>query len=311
MRIRNKIYYRIKRLLPRFVQIALRRAYIKYKIERVRDVWPIDDAAGAKPTGWMGWPHDRRFAFVVTHDVEGARGVERCFRLAQMEKELGLVSSFNFVPQRYPLSPNLRTGLVANGFEVGVHDLSHDGRLFGSEKRFLERVGIVNEYLKSWNAVGFRAGSMYHNLDWMHNMEIEYDCSTFDTDPFEPQPDGIRTVFPVWIPNSRENGGYVELPYTLPQDMTLFVLLQHKDTHAWKDKLEWIAERGGLVLFIVHPDYMNWGDERRKVDEYPFEIYREFLCHVTERYRGIFWNALPRDVARYWKSCMATQPPTP
>jgi hypothetical protein len=306
MRRWNKLYYLVKSVLPRSTQIALRRWRLRYKIEQFTDVWPIDDAAGEEPPGWRGWPYGRKFAFVLTHDVEGRRGLERCLRLAKMENELGLVSSFNFVPQRYSLSPQLRTDLVASGFEVGVHDLKHDGKLFESEKRFFERVGRVNQYLRAWNAVGFRAGSMYHNLDWMHHMEIEYDLSTFDTDPFEPQPDGMRTVFPVWIPNRQGNGGYVELPYTLPQDMTLFVLMGHKDTHVWKNKLDWIAKKGGMVLFIVHPDYMNWGDGDRKVDEYPFELYRDFLCHVTERYRGIFWNALPREVARYWKSCLAT-----
>jgi hypothetical protein len=25
--------------------------------------------------------------------------------------------------------------------------------------------------------------------------------STFDTDPFEPQPDGMGTIFPFWVPN--------------------------------------------------------------------------------------------------------------
>ena len=148
---------------------------------------------------------------------------------------------------------------------------------------------------------------MYHNLDWMHSMEIEYDASTFDTDPFEPQPDGLHTVFPIWIPRQAGSDGYVELPYTLPQDMTLFVLLGQKDTQAWKNKLDWIAERRGMVLFVTHPDYMNWGDEKQKVDEYPFELYRELLCYVKEKYRGQFWNALPRDVARCWRSCMATK----
>jgi hypothetical protein len=307
MKIQDKFYHMIKSLLPRSTQIALRRWHIQAKVGRVSNVWPIDDVAGGIPNGWKGWPFGRRFAFVLTHDVEAGRGVERCLRLAKMEKELGFVSSFNFVPERYPLPDRLRAELVMAGFEVAVHDLKHDGRLFESERNFLERVGNVNEYLLAWNSVGFRSGSMYHNLDWMHHMKIEYDSSTFDTDPFEPQPDGMRTVFPVWIPNSFGSDGYVELPYTLPQDMTLFVLLEHKDTNTWKSKLEWIVNRGGMALLIAHPDYMNWGDEKRKVDEYSCAIYREFLCYVIERYRGQFWNGLPREVARCWRSCMAMQ----
>jgi hypothetical protein len=301
------LYYAVKPALPRPLQIALRQRQAAHKARGVKDCWPIDVRAGAMPGGWRGWPAGRKFAFVLTHDVEGNRGVSRCLHLAQSERQLGFVSSFNFVPEKYSLSPQVREELTRNGFEVGVHDLRHDGRLFSSEKAFLRRVKSINRYLESWSAVGFRSGSMYHNLEWMHNMRIEYDSSTFDSDPFEPQPDGMRTVFPMWVANKSGNGGYVELPYTLPQDMTLFVLLRHCDTSLWKEKLQWIADRGGMVLFVSHPDYMNWSGEKRKVDEYPFEFYREFLDHVRSKYRGQYWNAVPRDVAKYWKHCMASR----
>ena len=61
--------------------------------------------------------------------------------------------------------------------------------------------------MREWNAVGFRSGFMHHNLDWLHDLEVSYDSSTFDTDPFEPQPDGANTIFPFWVPGP--NGGYV------------------------------------------------------------------------------------------------------
>jgi hypothetical protein len=304
-RLKRSLYYAIKPILPRSLQILLRQKHIIYKARRVGDVWPIDASSGARPDGWRGWPAGRTFAFVLTHDVESERGVRRCRQLAQAEKERGFVSSFNFVPEKYPLSPQVRNELVMSGFEVGVHDLRHDGRLFSSEKAFLRRVHAINRYLESWNSVGFRSGSMYHNLGWMHHMRIEYDSSTFDTDPFEPQPDGMHTVFPLWIASRSGGGGYVELPYTLPQDMTLFALLQHVDTRMWKEKLEWIAGKGGMVLFVSHPDYMNWRGEKKRIDEYPFELYCDFLDFVKANYKGQYWNALPRDVARYWKSCMA------
>ena len=53
--------------------------------------------------------------------------------------------------------------------------------------------------------------------------------------------------------------GYVELPYTLPQDFLLFILLQEKNIDTWKKKLDWIVDHGGMALFIAHPDYMNFG----------------------------------------------------
>ena len=298
----------LKPVIPRPVQIWLRRRFVLRAACEAAAAWPIAPSSGNPPNGWAGWPDKRRFALVLTHDVESRRGLMRCSRVARLEKDLGLTSSFNFVPERYHLPTDVRDGLVADGFEIGVHDLRHDGRLFGSRRAFLKRVTRVNEYLRAWGAVGFRAGSMYHNLAWMHDMAIEYDASTFDTDPFEPQPDGLRTIFPVWVPNPSGVGGYVELPYTLPQDMTLFVLLRQSDTRAWKEKLEWIADRGGMALLITHPDYMHWKDERPQVDEYPIELYRDFLDHVQARFRGQYWNALPMEVSRYWRSRVHTMP---
>jgi len=231
----------------------------------VADVWPICPGSGEKPAGWSGWPSDRRFAFILTHDVEQTRGMQRCLQLARMEKELGLVSAFNFVPEKYYLPPQVRDELSRSGFEIGVHDLRHDGKLYSSQKVFLRQALIIIQYLRDWNSVGFRAGSMCHNLKWLHGIRAEYDLSTFDTDPFEPQPDGICTVFPQWIVNTQGNGGCVELPYTLPQDLCLFIIFQHRDTQLWEDKLEWIAIKGGMALLTTHPDYMAWGERSRRL----------------------------------------------
>ena len=52
--------------------------------------------------------------------------------------------------------------------------------------------------------------------------------------------------------------GYVELPYTLPQDSTLFLLLREKTNGIWKTKLDWIAQHGGMALLNTHPDYMRF-----------------------------------------------------
>ena len=116
--------------------------------------------------------------------------------MTDIEKELGFRSSFNFVPERYQVSSEIRDRLTSDGFEVGVHGLYHDGKLYKSRKIFRERSAQINQYMEEWKAVGFRSPAMHHNLDWLHDLNIEYDASTFDTDPFEPQSDGVRTIFP-------------------------------------------------------------------------------------------------------------------
>ncbi len=295
----RRFYYFMKPLIPRSAQIAVRRMFARRVARNVDIVWPIDPRSQSRPLHWKGWPDGKKFALVLTHDVEGLRGVERCAHVAAMEKELGFVSSFNFVPERYEDDPRVRTELTAQGFEIGVHDLSHDGKLYQSRRIFTSRAARINAYLREWGAVGFRSAAMQHNLEWLKDLAIEYDASTFDTDPFEPQPDGIGTIFPLWVANG--SSGYVELPYTLPQDSTLFVVLQHHDARVWREKLDWVAEKGGMALLNTHPDYMLLNGERRQIDEYPHTWYRDFLFYLRERYTGLYWNALPRDVARFWR----------
>ena len=233
-----KLFYFIKPLIPRWFQLSLRRVYFSVQMHKFKDSWPILNGSEKKPNGFSGWPDKKQFALVLTHDVEHKNGYDRVLQLMQVEKELGFVSSFNFVPERdYVVEKELLKTLKENGFEFGVHGLYHDGRLFSSEEEFIKRSKKINRYLKEWGAVGFRAPAMHHNLDWIGELDIEYDLSTFDTDPFEPQPDGVGTIFPFWVPNKRhKKGGYLELPYTLPQDFTPFVLMREKTIKIWQEK---------------------------------------------------------------------------
>ena len=296
-----KIYYHIKPFIPRGVQIYLRRKIALRKRQRTADVWPIDRSSAGPPHGWCGWPDDKRFALVLTHDVETGHGLDKCDRLAQLEATLGFRSSFNFVPGDYRVVADLRHDLAANNFEVGVHGFTHDGTLYRSRETFRSQAVQINRILREWDAVGFRSPAMHHNLEWIHDLDIEYDASTFDTDPFEPQPDGAGTIFPFIVTGGNGRKGYVELPYTLPQDFTLFVIMKEKNIDIWKAKLDWIAQNRGMALLITHPDYMCFDGAAPKTGEYPVELYREFLEYVATAYAGDYWHALPKQVAGHMR----------
>lgn len=293
--------------MPRGLRVSLRRVRAAYKRSACAGVWPIDPESAAIPPGWPGWPDGKRFAFILTHDVEATTGLNQVPLLADMEEKLGFRSSFNFVPEgKYRLGDDLRLGLDRNGFEIGVHGLHHDGKLYSSHAEFSRRAARIVEYRQAWQAVGFRSPFMHHDLDWIHELGMEYDASTFDTDPFEPQPDGVGTIYPFWVAN-QQGGGYVELPYTLVQDYNCFVILRESTVDVWKQKLDWIAEQGGMALLNTHPDYMSF-DGRPGPDQYPAEFYREFLAYARDRYEGDYWHALPRDVARFYRASRETAP---
>ena len=312
--LRIRIYYGLKPFVPQAIRTAVRRKLALRLRDRVGDVWPVMPGSERPPANWQGWPQGKKFAFVLTHDVESKAGLDRCRSLMELELNLGFRSSFNFIPEgSYRVPAQLRQELTANGFEVGIHDLKHDGRLFSSRRRFKRSAMRINDYAREWGASGFRSGFMLRNLDWLHDLDVQYDASTFDTDPFEPEPQGRHTIFPFWVPCpngdsptyersalTSSSQGYVELPYTLPQDFTLFVLLQEKTPEIWMRKLDWIAQHGGMALVDVHPDYLCFDDVIATSTEYPVAHYKSLLEYVSRRYSGAFWNTTPRNVAQFY-----------
>lgn len=300
----NKFYYIIRPLLPRILQLAFRKVVIRPDRILTQNIWPILKGSDQKPPKWQGWPGGKKFALILTHDVEEYEGCQVSKKLAEIEQKLGFRSAFFFVPERYNVSPSLREYLVKQGFEVGVHGLKHDGKLYFSERVFKNRAVHINRYLKKWQAVGFRSPSMHHNLEWLKILDIKYDSSTFDTDPFEPQPEGVSTIFPFWVKGNRSGNSYVELPYTLPQDSTLFLLLRERNIDIWKMKTDWIVENGGVLLLITHPDYMRFDKNDLRKNKYPSEYYIEFLKFIKNKYKDQYWHALPREVAQFWAENM-------
>lgn len=231
------------------------------------------------------WPNGARFSLVLTHDVELASGYNHVLALADLEERLGFHSSFNFVPERYQIDPAFLSELRARGFEIGVHGLKHDGRLFESRSEFERRAKKINDYLLKWEAVGFRSPFTHRQPEWMQSLNIEYDLSFFDTDPYETMPGGTMSLWPFYL------GKFIELPYTLVQDSTLFFGRGQSSPHMWLEKVDVIRKYGGMALLNAHPDYLQ---------EPRFQaVYEGFL--QTMRAEGGFWHALPRDVARWWR----------
>jgi len=326
--LRNWLFYTLKPFIPRPAQIALRRQLAWHMRRKNLYMWPIDPNAARPPEGWPGWPDGKKFALVLSHDVDTAKGYNDVLKLADIEEGLGFRSSFNFVPERYgTVEVRLLDELKSRGFGIGVHGLKHDGKLFISKKIFDERAPQINAYMKKWGTRGFTTPSMIRNHDWMHDLDMDYCVSTFDTDPFEPQPDAVGTIFPFAVfknaagSASQLSGGgspqspksqistnsinptnfFIELPYTLPQDSTLFLILQEQTIDIWTQKLDWVAGKSGMVLLNTHSDYMNFDGRQLSSEEYPAAFYIDFLKHVKFAHAGKYFHATPSVIAAYFK----------
>lgn len=303
-RLQNLLFYTLKPMIPRAFQIFLRRQIAQHKRKQYAHLWPIDPNSAKPPTGWPGWPDGKQFGLVLSHDVDTRKGYNNVRKLADFEQEMGFRSQFNFVPERYG---NVEIGLLnelkQRGFGIGVHGLKHDGRLFSSKEIFGERAPRINSYLERWGTKAFTAPSMIRNHAWMQELNMDYCVSTFDTDPFEPQSDGAGTIFPYWVQSDSSLHGFLELPYTLVQDFTLFVILREQNIVIWKQKLDWIAAHGGMALLNSHPDYMKFEGVFSRDEEYPIAFYAEFLDYIKSKHSRNFWHARPQDV---WNHCSAS-----
>jgi peptidoglycan/xylan/chitin deacetylase (PgdA/CDA1 family) len=297
-----RAYYTVKPLLPRHMQLLMRRRYARRQAKRTFPAWPIETilvdhmhagiARRLEETGQSAlpmvnfWPNGKRFCAIVSHDVEGPAGIENIPRVLEVEQRHGIVSSWNFVAEDYEIPNSTFAMLRDAGCEIGLHGIHHDGMLFRDRAHFEADLPAIHRYLEEWGAVGFRSPATHRNPDWMPELGCLYDGSFPDTDPFEPQSGGCCSVFPYFL------GEMVELPITLVQDHTLWEILGDRSTSRWVEKSEWIIRNRGLIQLLVHPDYV--------IDDDSLAIYDEFLAYLA-RHHGEMWHALPREVAEWWR----------
>ena len=294
-------YYRARPLLPRSVQMSMRRSFSRVQSKSRFPRWPVETTlhdfydflfklvAGVadQPVPFIGvWPRKWTWALVLTHDVEAQIGYEKLPELLRVEVEAGYRSSWNFVPQdRYVVDDQLVETLGEQGFEVGVHGLNHDGRDLSSLETLRRRLPAIRGYAERWQARGFRSPATLRSAELMPLLGFDYDSSYTDTAPFEPQAGGCCT----WFPYMMEN--LVELPITLTQDHTLFDLLGHRDATLWIEKARFLRQRGGMALVLTHSDYVG--------NPYLLDSYRRLLDEFADD--STAWKALPRDVSAWWR----------
>lgn len=297
------VFYRVRSLVPRRLQLAARRRLIKAQGVPEFPAWPVDTsvsellrfyafcalrAAGREEGDFVWfWPDGHRAAITLTHDVEGIEGIRLALQLADVEEGLGFRSSFNFGAW-YDIDPGVLRELDERGFEIGMHGLTHDRELFSSRAAFEARLPRLGALAERLGAVGFRSPATHRVFDWLAELPVEYDCTIPNSDPYEPQPGGCCSVWPFFI------GPVVELPYTLAQDHTMLTLLRHRSAEPWLQQAATVEREHGLIQCVSHPDPGYLGDADKRA------VYEAFLAGISEREH--IWRALPRDVSRWWRS---------
>jgi hypothetical protein len=300
-----QMYYFVRPLLPVHIRKHLQEFHYRGWSNLSFPRWPVDCSVdnllaqllslSLKTSGvpripfiWF-WPQGSMSCAIMTHDVETQLGCNFCGTLMDTDDSFGIKSSFQVIPeQRYSVTAEFLSSIRDRGFEIVVHDLNHDGHLYRNQKRFLERAAKINSYAAAYGADGFRAASLYRKQLWYDALHFSYDMSIPNVAHLDPQRGGCCTVMPYFI------GKILELPVTTTQDYTLFNILKDGSIELWKQQMEIIMEKHGLISFIVHPDYIIKPQKRRI-----YEALLACLCRVREE-NGV-WIATPGEVSRWWR----------
>ena len=293
-------YYAMRGLLPRSVQLAIRRRYRVVQERRRFPSWPIEtslhrlerlllalvESVAGEPLPWISpWPEPYSWAMVLTHDVERAVGYAHVDAVRSAEEGHGLRSAWYFVPERdYRVDEAMLDRLRASGCEIGLHGLQHDGRDLAAAE-FPERLPAMQRYAELWGARGFRSPSTLRSTERVQQLAVDHDSSWSDVARYEPQAGGTCSWLPYFI------GNVVELPITLPQDHTLFDVRGEHGEETWLEKTSALRADEGMALMLTHPDYL--------LDPERLAAYDRFLAvHADD---STAWHALPGEIADWWR----------
>jgi hypothetical protein len=304
-RFSRKIYYAFRPFLPTYLRCHLQRASFKGWDQKPFPQWPVDRSVDRMfgklmvlalkvapdrkiPFIWF-WPGDHSSCAIMTHDVETAAGLAFIPRLMAINASFQIPASFQLIPDaRYTVTPEALSAINAEGFEVNVHDLKHDGHLFDDHTSFQQAAPRINNFARRFGARGFRSAILYRNQAWFDSLRFSYDMSVPNVAHLDPQAGGCCTVMPYFI------GKILELPVTATQDYTLFHILKTYSQDLWRQQIALVFQQHGMLNFIVHPDYLNTPRAR--------DCYTTLLAELSRlRVEAGLWIALPREVDTWWR----------
>jgi len=238
---------------------------------------------------WNG----KKYACIVTHDVDTRRGLQRTRCLKKLEENYDVPSAWYIPSKRYKLDLDTIRELANHG-EVGAHDTRHDGKLAQLPKRkLIERLLEAKrtlERIARQPVEGFRAPILQHNFMIIQALEeagYNYDTSIPTWEPKHPytmKSHGIATTYSLTL------NGLTEIPVTLPQDHQLLNVLgltPREVTKKWLEMISLIKNLGGLCTFLIHPEY--------KLANLKLDFYEELVNTIASDSEA--WITTPSKIA--------------
>ncbi|MCD4707487.1 MAG: hypothetical protein K8S62_07090, partial [Candidatus Sabulitectum sp.] len=186
------LFYKIKPLMPRGLQLFLRGHRAQKIFGELKSPYLID-GINEKP---IPVPDGYDCVVLLTHDVETHNGLAFIEPMRKIERLEGVVSTWNFVLDKYGTHPEIIRSLQDEGCECGAHGLTHDGKLFADEETYTKRMEHIIEIADKLKLTGFRSPALHRNAEWMKTIPFKWDSSFPAWDPFQPQPGGCKQYSP-------------------------------------------------------------------------------------------------------------------
>jgi len=107
------------------------------------------------------WPDHKRYALILTHDVDSQDGFRNIPRLQEIEAKFGLRSTWNIVAHHYRIDFPRLEQLVATGNEIGSHGYNHNNKLaYLTVDKMNRCLAECVKNLKDYHPKGFRSPSL-------------------------------------------------------------------------------------------------------------------------------------------------------
>ncbi|MCC6740998.1 MAG: polysaccharide deacetylase family protein [Planctomycetia bacterium] len=248
--------------------------------------WPVDPSGDA--LRWLlgerggAWPGGKKFALVLSHDVDTADGMEFSPRLLDIEAKHGVPAAYSFVTSTYAIDKGFLRAVAQAGGEIAWHSDLHDNRIaFEDEAAIRARLDGARAFLDEFDVRGFRSPSLCRTPTLLRVAaeRFTWDSSIPDTGPGG----GCASVQPFRV------GKMLEVPLTLPMDADLVFRRRRPETwpDAWLDKARFVRDVGGCAVLCTHPETHFSGHRAA------WEAYDAFLNRVKELDP---WICVPRRI---------------
>ena len=191
-------------------------------------------------------------AICLMHDVDTVDCYKAIPEITRLEQESGIPSAYFFLTGgEYPFDPALARNLDSDGFEVGLHGLTHDLAIgYRTNQSIEDHIRQALDRLEI-PVVGYRAPAFAISeplLRVLEKIDFLYDSSLHMWHPMYPS---TGLAFPYHYPSST----LMEVPLSIEDSMLLddFQLTSKQALTFIEKTLETIAGFGGVCTLNIHP----------------------------------------------------------